>query len=577
MKNVFLWILLVTVTLLAADGSSWAAPVAATKTSDIITKGPWVDVRAFNNLSTAVASPQSAGKTILVPNVQNMNNLTIPSDRAVKIIKGGSIYVATGKTLTINGPFDAGLYQVFGTGGSIAFGSNTIAVYPEWWGAHGDGVTDDTGFIETALNTGKKVRLSDKTYACNITIVRNGSHLEGKLGYFNTTGDPISGTILKPYIGTNPVIDINAGDPTDGIIIRGISFVGNGTGIGLRLEYVRHSVFENLNFHDFTTCIHAEKTNWMNNYTNIQMYWFSVAGFYLNNGSEDSQFINCLARGYQTASIGLKINYYCQLNNFTSCDFSDNKINVYLELSSDIGGNRPIITFDSCIFEQGSTEGAGFANSAGFVINAPYGSSRYVSCIVNMNGCRFLYKDSATLSSAKAFNLYGDGDIYINLNGTNLANYPVAFTRVTGPGFTRIKGSVIFLGTTLFSGFTQGALHSEVSINSPTLTERVKTLLSTSGEIVGNWNFTSGSFSINLDNIGINGVVKIYLRRVDSSTSTLFGELLVQEKGSNANAAITELTDVAAVYNYSAVGNTVWISCTASPAPVVMYKIVKLL
>jgi hypothetical protein len=46
--------------------------------------------------------------------------------------------VDTGITLTLNGPFEAGLYQVFScTGtGSVVFGSGSYReTYPEWCGA----------------------------------------------------------------------------------------------------------------------------------------------------------------------------------------------------------------------------------------------------------------------------------------------------------------------------------------------------------------------------------------------------------------------------------------------------------
>lgn len=51
----------------------------------------------------------------------------------------GSFTIATGKTLTINGPFEAGLYQVFAGAGSVKFGPGAITdIYPQWWGAEGN-------------------------------------------------------------------------------------------------------------------------------------------------------------------------------------------------------------------------------------------------------------------------------------------------------------------------------------------------------------------------------------------------------------------------------------------------------
>lgn len=59
---------------------------------------------------------------------------TIPSNINIIIEKGAILSTAAAQTLTINGPFDAGLYQVFSGAGSVAFGATSLSqVYPEWW------------------------------------------------------------------------------------------------------------------------------------------------------------------------------------------------------------------------------------------------------------------------------------------------------------------------------------------------------------------------------------------------------------------------------------------------------------
>ena len=63
--------------------------------------------------------------------------------------------IANGKTLTLNGGVDAGLYQIFswaGTGKVIMGPGSVKEVYPEWWGAKGDDITDCTSAIAAATN-----------------------------------------------------------------------------------------------------------------------------------------------------------------------------------------------------------------------------------------------------------------------------------------------------------------------------------------------------------------------------------------------------------------------------------------
>lgn len=66
------------------------------------------------------------------------DNTTIPENISLRVPAGASFTISTGKTLTINGPFDAGLYQVFtlvGTG-TVRFGpGKTREIVPQWWGA----------------------------------------------------------------------------------------------------------------------------------------------------------------------------------------------------------------------------------------------------------------------------------------------------------------------------------------------------------------------------------------------------------------------------------------------------------
>lgn len=141
--------------VLTLPAHTWAATTATTKfsqieTGDIITKGPWVDVRAFASLSAAVASPHTAGKLILVARAESVSdNLTIPADRAIEVAPGGSLDVAAGKTLTINGPFESGDYRCFAGDGAVA---GLREALPEWFAVNTNpGTTDMSGALTKAI------------------------------------------------------------------------------------------------------------------------------------------------------------------------------------------------------------------------------------------------------------------------------------------------------------------------------------------------------------------------------------------------------------------------------------------
>jgi hypothetical protein len=105
--------------------------------TDIKAHGPWVDVRNYASINAAVTAIGSTETTLLVPNAQTLaGNLTTPSTLTLKILQGGSIVKASTHTLTINGPFEAGLYQVFSgfSAGDVTGLGNAEAI---WFGTTG--------------------------------------------------------------------------------------------------------------------------------------------------------------------------------------------------------------------------------------------------------------------------------------------------------------------------------------------------------------------------------------------------------------------------------------------------------
>lgn len=61
--------------------------------------------------------------------------------------------MADGRTLTCNGPIDAGLHQIFSGSKRVNLAHGLAKrVYPEWWGARGDG-SDDTAAVQAAIDS----------------------------------------------------------------------------------------------------------------------------------------------------------------------------------------------------------------------------------------------------------------------------------------------------------------------------------------------------------------------------------------------------------------------------------------
>lgn len=104
------------------------------------------------------ALPASGGSVCLSDGIFN---ISVPStlgsvDDILCTLGGTKIKPANGVAVTI-GSLSAPVTQVFdiSAGGSVGFATSTRVayVYPEWWGASGDGTTDDGAFVQAAIDS----------------------------------------------------------------------------------------------------------------------------------------------------------------------------------------------------------------------------------------------------------------------------------------------------------------------------------------------------------------------------------------------------------------------------------------
>ena len=128
-----------------------------------------------NDFDAAITVIGATETTLYVDDTATMSaNVTVPATCSVVVLKGGSIDQST-YTLTINGPFDAGRYQVFTGTGDVTFGTGAVlCVYPEWWGANSvPGTTDMTTEIQAAIDsiTAGEVFFHGETYTISSPLI----------------------------------------------------------------------------------------------------------------------------------------------------------------------------------------------------------------------------------------------------------------------------------------------------------------------------------------------------------------------------------------------------------------------
>lgn len=161
---------------------------------------------------------------------------TVPANITLKFLQGGSFTITGGKTLTINGHVEAGLYQIFEGAGSVSFGHGSIKeAYPQWWGAVADGVNDDLASIQAAIDV-------LGAYEGGIVFLPAGHYLISDYIDLNLTdvhlvGAGATNTIIFQVTNTKDAIHVS-GDYVQvrDLQLRGAPLLGDLTGeIGIKV------------------------------------------------------------------------------------------------------------------------------------------------------------------------------------------------------------------------------------------------------------------------------------------------------------------------------------------------------
>lgn len=275
----------------------------------------WLNDLAFGaNLQAAIAS---IGTTTTVLNIPSgtwpiASDLTIPANITLKLHRGAILNIVTGKTLSIKGGLEAGLYQIFsctGTGKVVFSGGNDGGVVPlvrpEWWGAVPDGSTDCTAAVKAACGSlpahgGGVIDFGVGTYSITpdqLIISTYGTILQGKGVVLAGDGTFTGGTTLKSRPGTGKLISVIGSawnNPVAHCKINDMLIWGNNQAVqGVSLKWAAGIRMRNVQvFACAGHGVYMEQV-WDSSFYDLEIKWSgsqanNKAGLYIYNGANDN-------------------------------------------------------------------------------------------------------------------------------------------------------------------------------------------------------------------------------------------------------------------------------------------------
>jgi hypothetical protein len=155
----------------------------------ILTGGIQDNQPTVNNVLSDALTTLSSGGTITIKGNITITNtsITIPENIELNFFNGNRIDVTSTGSLIIEGSIKSGLNQIFSGAGSFSGTPKNVYVFPEWFGAIGNGTANDKYAINNALKLSSQIRWPNTYYSDEDVVINTPGFNVYKLKLKNTT------------------------------------------------------------------------------------------------------------------------------------------------------------------------------------------------------------------------------------------------------------------------------------------------------------------------------------------------------------------------------------------------------
>ncbi len=347
-----------------------------------------------------ISSLNSAGKEIVIKTAISLTaDLTLTAP--LKILKGGSINT-NGHTLTINGPFSAGCTTCFTTAsGLVLFGVGSCSyILPEWFGAVGDGSTDDSTAFNIAFNSVPSSHIAIKvqngrTYrAGGLTLPERTTILGSRV--YN------SSPTIK-YIGSSGyMFKLSSAGVESFNVIKNVILHGNSATVSIvDNNGAQYSVFEEVYFVNGSLGLDHTDVAYFTKIKNC-LFVGTTVGIKLSAGCNYVSIIDSIFQGAQTYSIQCDSSFTGDMIIVRNCEFGPTSCTDCIKVEVSAGYQGRTMLIDGCRFDASPSDAQisiGNLATASIVNCSCAGSS---TNLIKIDGVDCFVANNAFFSSAGA-------------------------------------------------------------------------------------------------------------------------------------------------------------------------------